>query len=217
MTDKIIFVNCSNSCDNKSIENFEKSVERGSWLVSSDWTLRNVIEPSFPNTVRWNSKSTRDEVISVEPSLNSLWSDVVVLGADPQWWLENSSYAIEVLDTEKVRIEAASHDLLARYNAPVVAVSFNWGKGYVFHVISHFWVKRSRSFTDRHAQPCTDFLKVGMKLSDLGVEEVLERAKIKPQNINFAQIQSAATATELVAQLCINFCINSNAKQLIQA
>ena len=215
IANKIVFVNCSSSYDRQLIKNIEKYVSQGTWLVSSDWTLHHVIEPAFPNTVRWNKKSTRDEVVSVEPNLNSLWSDIVVLGTNPQWWLWGS-YPIEVLDREKVAIEAASHDLLARYNAPVVAVSFNWGKGYVFHVISHFWAKRTDPFTPRHQQPCTDFLKVGMKLSDRGIEEVLERGKIEPKTLNFARIQSAATATELVAQLCINYVINSSAKQPIQ-
>ncbi|MEM6404815.1 MAG: hypothetical protein AAF757_32090, partial [Cyanobacteria bacterium P01_D01_bin.116] len=86
---------------------------------------------------------------------NSLWSEVVVLGADPQWWLETSSYPIEILNPDKVKIEAASHDLLQSYNAPVVAVSFDWGKGHVFHVISHFWCKRTRALTPRHQAPLT--------------------------------------------------------------
>jgi len=216
IADKIVFVNCSSSYDDRLIKNIEKYVSQGSWLVSSDWTLHYLIETAFPNTVRWNKKRTNDEIVSVEPNLNSLWSDIVVLGADPQWWLWGS-YPIEVLNTEKVKIEAASHDLLVRYNSPVVAVNFNWGKGYVFHVISHFWAKRTNSFSPRHSQPCTDFLKAGMKLSNSGIEEVLSRAKIAPKSLNFAQIQSAATATELVAQLCINFVVNSSEKQLIQA
>ena len=147
--------------------------------------------------------SCRDEVIAVEPSLNSLWSEVVVLGAEPQWWLETSSHPIKVLNFEKVRIEAASHELLVRYNAPVVAVSFDGGKGHVFHVISHFWCKRSRTPTPRHQAPCTDLLKTGMKLSDERVEKVLHQAGIKPDTLNFAHSQSAATSTELVAQLCV--------------
>ncbi len=49
---------------------------------------------------------------------------MVVLGAEPQWWLETSSHSIEILNPNKVTIEAASHDLLVRHKAPVVAVSF---------------------------------------------------------------------------------------------
>ncbi|MEW6729796.1 MAG: hypothetical protein AB1489_00530 [Acidobacteriota bacterium] len=202
LTAKIVFINCSSSYDTKLIEEIGRYVEAGKWLVTSDWALHYIIERVFPDTVRWTRQSTGDEVISVEPNLDSFWSETVVLGADPQWWLWGS-YPIEVLNREKVSIEAASHNLLVRYNAPVVAVRFDWGKGQVFHVISHFWAKRSGTPTVRHTGPCTDFLKVGMRLSDKGIEKVLNEAKIEPSSVNFAMIQSAATAMELIAQLCV--------------
>lgn len=200
---QIIFVNCSNSYDKALIEYLSQRVDEGKWLVSSDWALGRFIEPAFPGMVKFTGRATGDEVISVEPSLNSLWSDVVVLGADPQWWLEDSSHPIQILNPDKVAIEAASHDLLSRHSAPVVAVSFDWGKGHVFHVISHFWCKRSRTPTQRHQGPCTDFLKAGMKLSDDSIDKVLAIAQIAADTLNFAQLQSAVTSTELIAQLCI--------------
>lgn len=200
---QIIFVNCSSSYDKALIEHLSQQVNEGKWLVSSDWALGRFIEPAFPGMVKFTGRATGDEVISVEPSLNSLWSDVVVLGTDPQWWLEGSSHPIAILNPDKVVIEAGSHDLLSRHSAPVVAVSFDWGKGHVFHVISHFWCKRSRTPTQRHQGPCTDFLKAGMKLSDDSIDKVLEIAQIAADTLNFAQLQSAVTSTELIAQLCI--------------
>lgn len=200
---KVVFVNCSNSYEQNLIYALRKKVAAGKWLVSSDWALGHFIAKAFPDMVGYNQGSTGDEVVSVEASLNSLWSEVVVLGADPQWWLEGASHPIKVLNSEKVTIEAASHDLLARYNAPAVAVSFDWGRGHVFHVISHFWCKRSRTPTARHQGPCTDFLKAGMKLSEEGIKKVFGRLQIQPDTLNFAQLQSAATSTELVAQLCV--------------
>ena len=152
--------------------------------------------------MRWNGRSTGEEVVSVEPNLNSLWSDIVVLGADPQWWLWGS-HPIEVLNTHKVSIEAASHNLLVSYDAPVVAIRFDWDKGHVFHVISHFWAKRSQTPTLRHQGSSSDFLKAGMKLSDESIEKIFNQTKINPDQVNFAQLQSAATSTELIAQLCV--------------
>jgi hypothetical protein len=200
---RIIFLNCSGNYGRRQTDLLGRQVEEGKWLVSSDWALGQFLEHVFPNTVRWTRRATGDEVISAEPYQDSIWSEVVVLGADPQWWLEGSSQTIEVLDTERVRVEAASHDLLVRYDAPVVAVRFDWGLGHVFHVISHFWHQRSRTPTERYRGPCTDFLKAGMRLSDEGIERVLRDAKVAPEAVNFAMIQSAATATELVAQLCV--------------
>jgi hypothetical protein len=199
----IIFINCPGTTDQNRLTHLAEQVRADTWLVSSDWALGNFLVKAFPDTVGWNNRSTGDEVISVEPSLESLWSEVMVLGAQPQWWLEGSSHPIHILNPDLVKIEAASHELLARYDAPVVAVSFPWGQGQVYHTISHFYCKRSRTPTARHEGPCTDFLKAGMRLSDEGIERVLQTAGIQPETLNFAQMQSAATSTELVAQLCV--------------
>lgn len=202
---RIVFANCSSAPNSQLTRAIEGKVREGAWLVSSDWSLRNVVEPAFPNTVRWmDGKTTGDEVVDVEPALDSVWSEVVVLGANPQWWLEASSYPIEIVDPERVRVDAASHELLVRYKAPVVAVRFDWHAGHVFHVISHFWLKRSRMPGSRYRGPCSDFLKDGMRLSDEGIQKVLGQAKVAADEINFATIQSAATSTELIAQLCVH-------------
>ncbi|WP_088243861.1 hypothetical protein [Calothrix rhizosoleniae] len=184
---QVIFINCSRNYNQDLVKYIGSYVKQGKWLVTSGWALDKVIEKAFPNTVRWNGKSSNEEVISVEPFHNSLWSDIVVLGADPQWWLWGS-HPIEVVNPDKVKVEAASHDLLLRYNAPVVAVRFNWGKGHVFHVISHFWAKRSDTPTVRHQKHCTEFLRSGMKLTDEGIETVLQQARVNDDKINFAQL-----------------------------
>ena len=206
---QIAFVNCSGRYRQRLIDHLTTYVADGGWLVTSDWALGLVVEKAFPNTVRKAAGHTGDEVISVEPGLESLWDEVVVLGADPQWWIEGSSHPIDVVDPDRVRIEAASHDLLRRYKAPAVGVSFDWERGHVFHVISHFWCKRSRTPTARHSGSSLDFLKAGMRLSDDGIAKIFEQARIEPASLNFAQIQSAATATELVAQLCVRAIRNS--------
>ncbi len=43
-----------------------------------------------------------------------------------------------------------------------------------------------------------------MRLSDDGIKRVLSETNIKADTLNFAQLQSAATATELVVQLCVD-------------
>jgi hypothetical protein len=200
----IVFANCSSVGTPKLARCVEPHVRQGGWLVSSDWSLQNVVQAAFPNTVRHKKgKSTGDEVVAVEPALGSVWAGVVVLGADPQWWLERASYPIEVLDPERVQVEAASHELLVRYGAPAVAVRFDWEQGQVYHVISHFWLKQSRVPHARYQRPCTEFLQVGMRLSEDGIARVLKQARVKAEELTFAAIQSAATSTELIAQLCI--------------
>ncbi|MGB0930955.1 MAG: hypothetical protein ACPGVB_09275 [Chitinophagales bacterium] len=202
MNANIAFVNCSGKYSGVLLNNIEAFVRKGGWLVSSDWALDKILETKFEGMVRWNKNTTGTEIISIEPTMDSLWSDIVVLGADPQWRLWGS-HPIEVIDHEKVKIEAASHDLLAKYDAPVVAVRFDWEAGHVFHAIGHFWAKNSHTPTVRHTGPSRDFLKAGMKLSVDGIARVASRAKFDLDEVNFANVQSAATATELVAQLCV--------------
>jgi hypothetical protein len=202
MRASVAFANCSNTYSSVLLAGAADYVARGGWLVSSDWSLHYVIERSFPDTIRWTQRSTGEEIVGVEPGLNSLWSNVVVLGADPQWWLWGS-YPIQVVDSGRVKIEAASHELLRRYDAPVVAVRFDWERGHVFHVISHFWAKRSAAPTVRHDSSYVDFLHAGMKLSDYAIERVIKRSRVATNEVNFAMLQSAVTATELVAGLCI--------------
>ena len=199
---RIAFVNCSNGYTPGLVENIARHVHSGKWLVTSDWALDRLLETAFPNMLRWNQKSTGTEVVSVEPSMESLWAETVVLGATPQWWLWGS-HPFDVVDGEHVTVEAVSHDLLTRYDAPVVAAAFDWGAGHVFHVISHFWAKTTATPTVRHLGPGTDFLRAGMKLSEDGIAHVLREANITPDTVNFAMLQSAVTATELVAGLCV--------------
>jgi len=86
---QLVFVNCSNQYDKTFVDNIANYVSNGAWLVSSDWALGKMLSRAFPGMVEWaQGQTTANEVISVEPNLNSLWSEVVVLGADPQWWLE---------------------------------------------------------------------------------------------------------------------------------
>jgi len=89
---QIIFVNCSGGYDTALTRYLSQRVTEGKWLVSSDWALGGFLEPAFPGMVKFTGQKTVEEVISVEPGLNSLWADVVVLGADPQWWLEGITH-----------------------------------------------------------------------------------------------------------------------------
>lgn len=194
---KVLFVNCSSCYPDQLHKQVVRFVERGGQLVTSDWALHYVLKPAFPQTVEWTGNSCPESVISVEPAGASLWGDIVVNGANPQWWLWGS-YPIRILDEDRVTVEAASHDLLLTQDAPVVACRFPWGAGNVFHVISHFRAKKTGMPTARHDGPGVDFLRAGMRLSDEGIEEVLHG---QPP-VTFAALQSACTATELVAQLC---------------
>ena len=84
-----------------------------------------------------------------------------------------------------------------------MAVRFDWEQGHVFHVVSHFWLKKSRMPDDRYKRPATEFLTAGLRLSPESAARVVAESGVVTKDLNFAMIQSAATATELVAHLCV--------------
>jgi hypothetical protein len=65
------------------------------------------------------------------------------------WWLEGSSYPIQILDKKKVKVLVRSDELKRRYGHDPVIVSFEWGEGIVYHMISHFYLQRSETRTKK--------------------------------------------------------------------
>jgi hypothetical protein len=126
-------------------------VSSGGFLFTTDWALKHVLEEAFPGYVRYNEKRTRDEVVRVEildtddPFLKSL------LGPkdDPQWWLEGSSYPIQILDKEKVHVLVTSKEIEQKYGEAPVFITFEYGEGKIYHMISHFYLQRSETRTKR--------------------------------------------------------------------
>lgn len=198
---KVVFVNCASQYDARFLGRLAAHVRAGARLVTSDWALSRVLQIHFPGTVAAGAARSGDEVVAVEPSAQSLWADVVVPGTDPQWWLEGSSEPLRVLDAERVRVEARSHELLAKYGEPAVAVSFPWGDGDVFHVVSHFRVKRTRHHGRRHGEPGVAFLREGLRLPEPAIAELFARFGVAPDALDFATLQSTATSVELCARL----------------
>ncbi|MCB9613292.1 MAG: hypothetical protein H6722_12650 [Sandaracinus sp.] len=198
---KVVFVNCASQYDPAFLKRLAAHVRAGARLVTSDWALSRVLQTHFPGTVAAGKGRSGDEVVAVEPAADSLWADVVVPGTDPQWWLESSSEPLQVLDESRVRVEARSHELLGKYGEPAVAVSFPWGDGDVFHVVSHFRVKRTRQHGRRHAERGTAFLREGLRLPESTIAELFATHRLEPDALDFATMQSTATSVELCARL----------------
>ena len=72
--------------------------------------------------------------------------------AAPVWWLECSSYPIEILDKKKVKVLVRSEELKKRYKHDPVIISFEYGKGVVYHMISHFYLQRSETRTQKQGE-----------------------------------------------------------------
>lgn len=136
---QILLVNCPGiTIDPFAVRKF---VSTGGWLVTTDWALSQIIHTGFPNTIYCNGK-TEDDVVVIEPQQSSITNGMI---NKSQFWLEGGSELIRVDDERRVKTLITSEEMRERYNAGVIMVGFNWGKGKVFHSISHFILQKSKS------------------------------------------------------------------------
>lgn len=145
---KVLIIDCAGEIPNSSVQKIRDFVMRGGYLLSTDWSLQNVLERSFPEYIRWNRDNT-DGVITdayitdPDPSL--------MKGLDGQrytWKLDRMSQCVRVLNPGKVHVIARSSKLaqtdpqLRVLPDPMlaggVALEFGFGRGKVLHLVGHF-------------------------------------------------------------------------------
>ena len=199
--EQTIYVNCPSTFPPNSAKKLEKFVKAGGQLITTDWALKNVIEVAFPNTIKFNGRSTGDEVVSIEIVAKD---DEVLRGfidqekdAAPVWWLESSSYPIKILDKKKVKVLVRSDDLKRKYGDDPVIVSFEHGEGIVYHMLSHFYLQRSETRTQKHSMGSEAYVEA-QQISAPSRSKVAE--VMKGANINYGAVQSASTSCEFVSR-----------------
>jgi len=179
--DQIVFVNCPGNLSPKGLRNLEVFVREGGFLFTTDWALRNVLEHAFPGFVEFNDRPTGDEVVRIEllDREDPMLKTVLDANDDPQWWLEASSYPIRVLDQQRVKVLIRSKEIEQQHGESPVLVTFDYGEGTVYHMISHFYLQRTETRTARHTAPSMTYVaekgvdQAGMwKYRELGAEEL---------------------------------------------
>jgi hypothetical protein len=197
--DQIVFINCPGTLGDKALRHLQRFVHEGGFLFTTDWALKHVLEPAFPGYVEFNKRPTQDEVVRIEilDREDSFLNSVLDAEDDPLWWLEGSSYPIRVLDEKKVKVLIRSEEIQERHGEAPVFISFEYGQGLVYHMISHFYLQRSETRTARQAKPSTDYVtakgveKAGLwKYKDMGAEE-----------LTTGQLESAYTSQSIVTSI----------------
>ena len=136
---QIVLVNCPG--DNIHCRTIANFVSNGGWLVTTDWALDRVIETAFPRTIKQSGR-TCDDIVSITPCNSQITKGVI---ENSQFWLEASSHTISITDPDVIKVLIKSDEMKKKYNSEVIMVGFNWGKGKVFHSISHFILQKSKS------------------------------------------------------------------------
>ena len=172
--DRPIFVNCAGNLSPSDIICLRSHVDHGGTLVTTDWALRNLIEQAFPGYVEYNGRSTKDDVVAVELTKagHALLRGSVSLNDRPRWWLEGSSYPIRVLDQAKVQILIRSDQMKNKYGEGAIVVRFPFGKGMIYHMVSHIYLQRTEERSAWQRQVAGEFVKAkGIELSDFAIKD----------------------------------------------
>ena len=198
--DKIIFINCPGNVTSKGLRNLVTFVEKGGFLFTTDWALRHVIEPGFPGYIKYNNRPTNDEVVRVDilaeedPFLQSL----IGPNDDPQWWLEGSSYPIEILNHKEVDILIKSKEIEKKYGESAVFVTFDYGRGKVYHMISHFYLQRAETRTARHAKSGAEYANEKLNM-DQYREEKYKNMGI--DDANLSDVEAAYSSSSIMNKI----------------
>jgi len=197
--DQIIFVNCPGEIRDRGLRKLTTFVNGGGFLFTTDWALKHVLEKAFPAYVEYNEKATADEVVRVEvlDSEDPFLKSILGPEDDPQWWLEGSSYPIRILDKEKVIVLVKSKQIEKRYGEAPVFITFDHGEGKIYHMISHFYLQRSETRTERHAAAASVYM------AEKGISAPLHEkyAAMGIDKSTVADVESAYTSSAMMKKI----------------
>jgi len=175
----ILIVNCPGEVLDINARKIRKFVEKGGFLISTDWVLTNLIEETFSNTIGYNGSvsagSVKLEIVNTtHPFTRSLQ------GA-PTWEIDEASHRIRVLG-RRVNVLAVSRGGILRKNDPLI-VAFEWGSGRVLHMISHVYLQ---------SVTLKDTFSSALLLSNVMESKALSKGTSKPRSLplNLSKIRS---------------------------
>ena len=200
--DQILMINCPGQLGDEGIRRVRQFVGEGGYLFTTDWSLLNVLEKAFPGIVKYNGNPTSDDVVEVEvvdkdnPFLDMIMSEK----ADPNWWLESSSYPIQVLKKDLVRVLLQSREMKSKYGEAPVAVYFQWEAGKVFHITSHFYLQRAETRTERQSMGAGKYVGEELSMSDAAQDALKEDL----DGVSVSEIQSAYSMQQFMTNIIVS-------------
>lgn len=202
MPTQTVMLNCPGDIGAAGIAKLRSFVERGGYLVTTDWALT-VVQKAFPRTVAHGGTDTGNDVVQVHihDGDEPLLKHVKISQARPRWWLESSSYPIKVLDPQRVKVLMSSREMKQRYGEGAIAVSFTAGEGKVLHMTSHFFLQQSKLVAAAEKKSGSAFAK-SAGLSERAIADLKSKGvdvdKAKVGELNAAYSMQAVSANLLV-------------------
>jgi hypothetical protein len=144
----VIIVNCPGRVPHGAYQRLHDFVEKGGYLLTTDWTLNNYLSLGFPGYVEWdmriNRRSNYDAVtVGCDPVL---FSNAVASGP---WHMDSQCHLLKVLDSRvKILVRSQSLNEEDPNGQGVLAVTFSVGNGKILHLVGHFGKSFGRNLPD---------------------------------------------------------------------
>ncbi|MHA2397615.1 MAG: hypothetical protein ACXADU_01835, partial [Promethearchaeota archaeon] len=150
--DQILIINCPGNIYDEGLTKIKRFVHYGGFLFTTDWALQNILEKIFPEFVKYNQRPTADDCVAVQvvDKTNKFLEGLFKADEEPIWWLESSSYPIQILDKKSVKILVTSREMEKKYGEAPIVITFDYGEGgTVLHMTSHYYLQRAELRNDR--------------------------------------------------------------------
>jgi hypothetical protein len=138
---QVLMVNCTGEMSAAARERVRRFVTAGGFLYTTDHAVHHVIEKIFPGTIRWNHKTSSEEIFPMQTAGDRGLLKHVAASGHPRWQLAGGGYLFDVVDKQRVETLMTSSAVAARYGAPILGVRFKAGDGQVIHVTGHFFTQ----------------------------------------------------------------------------
>jgi hypothetical protein len=197
--DQILYINCPGNIEKRGLERIKSFVSKGGMLVTTDWALKHVLEQIYPEIVRYNNQATSDDVVRVvfEKVDDTFLKGLLDPKDEPLWWLEGSSYPIEILDKEKVKVLVSSKEMKEKYGESPIVITFEVDEGKVYHMTSHFYLQRTETRSQRQKMGGASYAaQKGMSMDMFTPQEVAAM-----DDVNVAETEAAYTSVRSVSNM----------------
>lgn len=151
---KLLIVDCAGNLQPAELEAVNHFVKNGGYLITTDWALDGCLVRAIPGFVMWNGGYTSSELVDAHVVADD---PPLLKGTVPRayWKLDNKSQTLRVLKPNAVEVLVRSR-LLLRDDPDqlgILAVTFNYGKGKVLHLVGHFDNNSEHAFNNALDDP----------------------------------------------------------------
>src|SRR4029077_7490268 len=124
---QVLMVNCTGTMSEAARERVRRFVNAGGLLYTADHPVPPPLEPIFPGFIRWNHKTSNEEIFPMQTAGDQGLLAKLNTGGHPRWQLAGGGYLFDVVGKQKVDVLMRSNEVGQRYGTPVLGVRFRVG------------------------------------------------------------------------------------------